>query len=127
MTIMMVAVIYTGGLFHLESDNYLYRWQYYVVSSSCFLLWIEMMVMIGRVPMFGKYVQMYRSVALEMGKFAVAYLPLLIGFMVMFIIMFSDQESFNSNFLGVVGKILVMMTGEFDYQDLKYQTEEKIS
>ena len=36
------------------------RWKYYVASVCCCLLWIEMMVLIGRVPMFGKYVQMYR-------------------------------------------------------------------
>ena len=42
-------------------------------------------------------------------KFAVAYSSFLIGFMVMFMMLFSDQEVFNSNvlthFLGVIGKV----------------------
>ena len=84
-----------------------------------------------------------RSVACEMGKSAVAYIPLLVGFMMMFMIMFSEQTSFNTNFLGVVGKvkvvllvfhnnlfyhfqILVMMTGEFDYTDLNYPTSTTV-
>ena len=43
-----------------------------------------------------------------MMKFAVAYSSFLIGFMVMFMILFSDQEVFNSNdnFLGVIGKVI---------------------
>ena len=36
------------------------RWQYYVACTASFLLWFEMLVMIGRLPMFGKYIQMYR-------------------------------------------------------------------
>ena len=43
-------------------------------------------------------------------KFAVAYSSFLIGFMVMFMMLFSDQEVFNSNmhthFLGVIGKVI---------------------
>ena len=50
-----------------------------------------------------------RSVSWEMIKFAVAYSSFLIGFMVMFMMLFSDQEVFNSNmhthFLGVIGKV----------------------
>ena len=43
-----------------------------------------------------------------MMKFAVAYTSFLIGFMVMFMILFSEQEVFNSNFLGVFGKVMEM-------------------
>ena len=46
-----------------------------------------------------------RSVSLEMIKFAVAYSSFLIGFMVMFMILFSEQDVFNSNFFGVFGKV----------------------
>ena len=42
-------------------------------------------------------------------KIAVAYSSFLIGFMLMFMILFSDEEVFNSNmhthFLGVIGKV----------------------
>ena len=46
-------------------------------------------------------------------KFAVAYSSFLIGFMVMFMMLFSDQEVFNSNmhtfhFLGVIGKVIYL-------------------
>merc|ERR1712107_431501 len=49
------------------------------------------------------------------------------GFMVMFMILFSEQDVFNSNFFGVFGKVLVMMTGEFEYEELMYPQTEKVS
>ena len=77
-------------------------------------------------------------------KFAAAYSSLLVGFMVMFMILFSEQDVFNSNFFGVFGKVitayhppknlntftfkvLVMMTGEFEYEELMYPQTEKVS
>ena len=39
-------------------------------------------------------------------KFAAAYSSLLVGFMVMFMILFSEQDVFNSNFFGVFGKVI---------------------
>ena len=41
-----------------------------------------------------------------MTKFTVAYSSFLIGFMVMFMIIFSEQDAFNINFLGVFGKVI---------------------
>ena len=38
-------------------------------------------------------------------KFALAYLPMFIGFMMMLMILFSEHHTFNLNFLGVFGKV----------------------
>ena len=38
-------------------------------------------------------------------KFAVAYSPMYIGFMMMLMILFSEHHTFNLNFLGVFGKV----------------------
>ena len=38
-------------------------------------------------------------------KFAVAYSPMFIGFMMMLMILFSEHPTFNLNFLGVFGKV----------------------
>ena len=51
-------------------------------------------------------ISLSRSVSLEMIKFAAAYSSLLAGFMVMFMILFSEQDVFNSNFFGVFGKVI---------------------
>ena len=57
MIILMVALIYCTGM---KPSPEVARWEYYFACIASFLLWIEMLVMIGRVPMFGKYIQMYR-------------------------------------------------------------------
>ena len=38
-------------------------------------------------------------------KFALAYSPMFIGFMMMLMILFSEHSTFNLNFLGVFGKV----------------------
>ena len=38
------------------------RWTYYSASCACFTTWWEMMFMVGKIPKFGKYVHMFRSV-----------------------------------------------------------------
>ena len=38
-------------------------------------------------------------------KFALAYSPMFIGFMMMLMILFSEHHTFNLNFLGVFGKV----------------------
>ena len=48
-----------------------------------------------------------RSVSYEMLKFALAYSPLFIGFMMMLMILFSEHPTFNLNFLGVFGKVIL--------------------
>lgn len=62
---------------------------------------------------------------MEMTRFMVAYIFLIIGFMMSFIIYFADQDPFQS-FPGFFVKILVMMTGEIEYDNLKYPQQLKI-
>ena len=57
MIVLMVALICCSGP---KPSPEVQRWEYYFACIASFLVWIEMLVMIGRVPMFGKYVQMYR-------------------------------------------------------------------
>jgi len=57
MIVMLVSLIYCT---ETKPSREVHRWEYYFACIASFLLWIEMLVMIGRVPMFGKYIQMYR-------------------------------------------------------------------
>ncbi len=43
--------------------------------------------------------------------------PLLFGFTLAFVILFDDDDSLNAKFPGPLVKVLVMMTGEFEYND----------
>ena len=50
-----------GHLLVMQKEKIqLHRWQYHVASIRCLLLWVEMMFLVGKVPGFGKYVQMFK-------------------------------------------------------------------
>ena len=58
--LMFVLVFVVGQLLYLNEEYEVYRWQYYVASIATFLTWLELLVMIGRDPMCGKYIQFFR-------------------------------------------------------------------
>ena len=56
--------------------------------------------------------------------FSLSYLGVAIGFMMMFIILFSGERSMNiKNFPGTIVSILVKMTGEIEYSALQFPAE----
>ena len=36
------------------------QWQFHAAAIGCFMAWLQMMFLIGKLPRFGKYVQMFR-------------------------------------------------------------------
>ena len=73
----------------------MYRWQYHVASVNSFLLWVGMMVLVGKYPKFGIYVQMFVSVFGKVISFFVSYIWLVLAFMMAFMILFSNYRNFN--------------------------------
>ena len=65
---------------------------------------------------------------MKMLEFFTSYIWLAIGFLMMFIILFSSQRSLKiGNFPGVLVTILVMMLGEINYTDLYYPTDQNLT
>jgi len=98
-------------------------WQFHVASVGCFLTWLQMMFYIGKLPRFGKYVQMFRAVANGVIHFMCAYAPLIIAFATAFMITFPDNEAFSMFPVAII-KLFVMMLGEIDYEDLYYPQKQ---
>ena len=38
------------------------RWQYHLAAFTCMLLWLEMLMLVGKIPKFGKYIHMFKYV-----------------------------------------------------------------
>lgn len=100
-------------------------WQHHVAAIGIFLTWLELMMLVGRFPTFGLYVQMFTTVAYNFAKFLMAYLCLLIGFGLSFGVLFSNYKSFRSLIWGLL-KTLIMMSGELEFEDIFYDEDAKI-
>ena len=70
----------------------------YLLTHTIFFfisVWGELMLMIGRLPTFGIYVQMFTTVAQNFAKFLAAYFCLLVAFALSFCVLFPNYQSFN--------------------------------
>lgn len=95
------------------------NWQHHVAAIGIFLAWLELMMIVGRFPIFGLYIQMFTTVSVNFVKFVVAYFCLLMAFALSFGVLFTNYKSFN-DLKWVIIKVLVMMSGELEYEDIFY-------
>ncbi|ALC43922.1 pyx [Drosophila busckii] len=95
------------------------QWQHHVAAVVILLVWLELMMLVGRFPMFGVYVQMFTKVAVNFAKFLLAYICLLIAFGLSFAVLFNDYPAFE-NITWSVLKSFTMMSGELEFEDIFY-------
>ena len=65
------------------------------------------MFLIGKVPRFGKYVEMFKNVSKTFLNFFIAYIFLFISFAVSFFILFPTHAAFNEVLPAALVKVLV--------------------
>ncbi|KAI5643183.1 ankyrin repeats (3 copies) domain-containing protein [Phthorimaea operculella] len=93
-------------------------WQHDFAAITIFFCWLELMMIIGRFPTFGLYVQMFTTVTVNFATFLLAYSCLLVAFGLAFSVLFSNYGAFHLP-AGLV-KTVVMMSGELEYEDIFY-------
>lgn len=80
-----------------------------------FLGWSNCLLYLQRVPMFRLYIVMFLKVAFTIVKLLFVFSIIILAFALTFYLLFIRQTSFR-NPLASLTKVLVMMTGEFDYE-----------
>lgn len=100
-------------------------WQYHVAAIVIFLVWLELMMIVGRFPMFGLYVQMFTKVAVNFAKFLLAYCCLLIAFGLSFGVLFNSYPAFKRIHWTLL-KTITMMSGELEFEDIFYDEKYPI-
>ena len=74
------------------------------------------MLIVGKIPRFGIYVEIFKKVAKTFINFATAFFFLLVAFTLSFVVLFQEKLAFTHP--SVVVKVFVMMLGEIEYDDL---------
>ncbi|XP_047033633.1 transient receptor potential channel pyrexia isoform X2 [Helicoverpa zea] len=94
------------------------NWQHDIAAITIFFCWLELMMIIGRFPTFGLYVQMFTTVTVNFATFLLAYSCLLIAFGLAFSVLFSNYAAFQLP--ASLVKTVMMMSGELEYEDIFY-------
>ncbi|XP_053678551.1 transient receptor potential channel pyrexia [Anopheles nili] len=101
------------------------NWQHHVAAIVIFLAWLELMMLVGRFPIFGLYVQMFTTVAVNFSKFLMAYCCLLVAFGLSFCVLFPHYIAFKAIPRSLL-KTIIMMAGELEFEDIFYGENLKI-
>ncbi|KAJ8710335.1 hypothetical protein PYW07_009701 [Mythimna separata] len=100
-------------------------WPRHVATGALLMSWLEMMFLLSRFPNWGYYVLMFGKVSTNVIKILLTFAFLIVGFALSFMIQFHSQIPFETPWTALV-KTIVMMTSEFDYEDLvKQKNAEK--
>ncbi|KAJ0171311.1 hypothetical protein K1T71_012861 [Dendrolimus kikuchii] len=96
------------------------EWTRHVATMALLLSWLELLFLVSRFPGFGFYVLMFMKVSTNVIKILSTFAFLLIGFALSFMVQFHSEKPFENPWAAFV-KTIVMMTSEFDYDDLVSQ------
>uniref|UniRef100_A0ABD2X4T1 Ion transport domain-containing protein n=1 Tax=Trichogramma kaykai TaxID=54128 RepID=A0ABD2X4T1_9HYME len=116
------SVILSSALVLVEPRR---DWQHHVAGVAILLVWVELMMIVGRFPMFGIYVQMFTQVAVNFFKFLGAYLCLVIGFSLAFSVLHRGYKSFENPLVGLL-KTIIMLSGELEFEDVFFDEEAPV-
>jgi hypothetical protein len=99
----------------------------HLFAIAILLWWFELVLILGRHPLFSVQTEMFKTVSWTFLKFTARYIVLILAFACSFYILFKkdvkedDVVLFTNPFISVV-KTIVMFTGEFEASDLPFDT-----
>ncbi|KAK1132464.1 hypothetical protein K0M31_013850 [Melipona bicolor] len=108
----------------LNMPKQYHGWQCHISAISILLIWILLMMVIGKFPMFGLYIQMFTQVSINFFKFLGAYIFLIVGFSLSFNVLLQN-DSFSHPLIALL-KTIVMMSGELEFEDIFISTQSPI-
>jgi hypothetical protein len=101
--------------FHVNSKNNI-ELAAHLGGWSLFFAWIDLTLILGRLPFFGKNIYMSMDVTKTMIWCLIAYLPSLIAFASAFHMFLSPSLLFDNPITSFL-KVLVMMVGELEFSE----------
>ena len=98
------------------SGTYICKWEQYLGSLTLFLAWMEMSLMIGRIPSIRIYIIMSFKVFRQLVRVFAVYSAAMFAFACAFTIILPQSALFE-NILTSSTKIIVMLIGEFNFEN----------
>ena len=92
------------------------EWEQAAGAIALFFAWLEMSLMIGRLPSVGIYIYMSVNVIKQLLKFFSVYFTILMAFACAFNVILPKSPTFE-NLLTSFLKVIVMMIGEYDFDN----------
>ncbi len=103
---------------HNDEPIVLAKWQYQANGVGVFCTWLLQMFIIGRIPRFGLYINVFKKVLLTFLNVLATFFFLFVAFATSFVALFPEHRAFAATPASALIKVLVMMLGEIDYDDL---------
>ena len=85
-------------------------------APSLIIAWSDFALLIGTFPNLGIYIYMSIHIMKKIVTILLSFIPVLFGFALAFHILMPNSGSFDNMFIAAL-KVLVMMSGEFDFED----------
>ena len=99
-----------------RSEMKVAKWQYHVNGIAVFLTWLLQTLIVARIPRFGLYVQIFCKITWSFLNVFFVLFFLCVAFAMSFASLFPEHRSFANP--AVIIKVLAMMLGEVDYDQL---------
>ncbi|XP_030747134.1 transient receptor potential channel pyrexia-like [Sitophilus oryzae] len=103
------------------------KWQLEVGAWILLTSWTNLMFLVGQLPCFGPYVDMYQKIQREFYKLFFVFSFFLVGYVGSFYIFIPQSSAFKDLFIGAI-TVLILMTGDLNYDYLvKYEYANTVS
>ncbi|KAK0399715.1 hypothetical protein QR680_003175 [Steinernema hermaphroditum] len=101
------------------------QWQWMLAGVMIFCAWINLILLIRKIPRFGIYVVMVVNTIKTFYRFSLIFALFIIAFSSGFFVVLQNKPEFAS-YLPSFVKTTVMMIGEFEYTAIFYEEEEGV-
>ncbi|WKY05957.1 hypothetical protein Q1695_006285 [Nippostrongylus brasiliensis] len=97
-----------------ETTGLRLHWQWLLAAACSFLSWMNLLLLVRKLPRFGIYVVMFFDVLRTFSRFFLVFALFVIAFSIAFFVIMQNRPEF-STLTSAVLKTTVMMIGEFEF------------
>ncbi|CAJ0602435.1 unnamed protein product [Cylicocyclus nassatus] len=90
------------------------NWQWYLAAVCAFLCWMNLLLLIRKLPRFGIYVVMFFDILRTFSRFFIIFVLFVVAFSIAFFVIMQNRPEF-STVPSAVLKTAVMMIGELEF------------